>query len=181
MAVVLPTTPDYILGGYPVYRMTAKWQEKRTTPGDVRLLVIHHTGGTDSRKYLAVPTDGRKVSAHYLVGQYADLVTEPDISGIAIYKYAGEFDDQTFTQGGGKLGGHPGNINEFSVSIEIEGPPIAGVVESAAAMLAGEILSFWRRRGRDLLMIRHGDVDKNKTDPDLDWAAFCKQVYGRVS
>lgn len=173
--MIFPTSPAYINNaGQAIFLLPAVHKSPRAVSGDVRLLVIHHTGGTDSRLYLADPGDGREVSSHYLVGDYANV-------GVRIYKYGSETTDAMWTQGGGRLGGLQGmNPNQVAISIEIEGPPVKPAVFDAAALLAASIIRYWRKQGRELLLIRHRDIDPNKRDPDLDWTAFCQSVYTRL-
>ena len=174
MAVVLPTEPDYINeAGQPIYRLVAVHKGSRTVPGDIQLLVAHHTAGRDSRAYLAEPNDGRRVSTHYLVGAYPDTSEQP-----RIYKYGSEERDAMYTQGNGSLGGLAGrNPNDVAIAFELEGPPFKpGVIEEAATLVRA-VLDYWHAKGKDPLLIRHLDLDPMKDDPAFDWRHFCHLVY----
>jgi N-acetyl-anhydromuramyl-L-alanine amidase AmpD len=169
----LPTAPTYVNdAGQPVYMLEATHKRKRLKAGDVRVLVIHHSGGRDSRLYLAEPPDGRIVSSHYLVGAY------PDTDGPRVYKYASETHDCTYTQGFGVMGGMTQSINDVAISIEVEGPPFDAAVLTEAAALARSILDYWREMGPDLVMVGHKHIDSRKPDPSFLWLDFCKMVYG---
>ncbi len=174
MAVTLPTEPDYInAAGQPIYRLGAVHKDSRTVPGDIQLLVVHHTAGRDSRRYLVEPTDGRQVSTHYLVGAYPDTREQP-----RIYKYGSEEHDAMYTQGNGRIGRLAGrNPNDVAIAFEIEGPPFKSGVIEAAATLARVVLDYWNAKGKDPLLIRHLDLDPAKRDPAFDWLRFCRLVY----
>jgi N-acetyl-anhydromuramyl-L-alanine amidase AmpD len=166
--VSIPTTPLFSDGGVPIYFIEGvAWSSARPTPGDVRALVFHHTGGVDSRLYLRKPHDGRKVSTHYLIGAYADTGWQP-----RVYKYMTEGSRSAWTQGGGVLGGHPGNPNDYSVSFEIEGPPFRDDVLDLAAALVRVV---WNRYP-SALVCRHLDIDDNKHDPAFPWLPFMRMV-----
>jgi len=135
-----------------------------------RFLVIHHTAGTDSRAYLK--RNPKRVSTHYLIGNYDDGRAR------RVYKYASEVRECTHTQGFGTIGGYTaGNINDVCISIEIEGPPIDDPLMLAAADLARSIIDTWRGLGVELLMLRHKDIDTQKSDPALQWNNFCQLTY----
>lgn len=142
------------------------------TPSGVRkrLFVVHHTDGVDSREYGR--NNARRVSYHYLVGSYADA------GGLRLYKYASEIQMCTHTQGYGSIGRYLGyNINDYAVSMEIEGPPFTVELINYAARAAGSILRGWRQRGTPLIMVPHLILDKNKEDPAFDWHNWCQLVY----
>lgn len=168
---VLPTQPLYTNdAGMPIFWIDGANVAPRPTGMRPRFLVIHHTAGSDSRKYLW--KNPRGVSTHYLLGIYADAGPAP-----RTYKFASESSKQTFTQGYSSIG-IIDNPNPMSISIEIEGPPLAHDVIGEAARLAGAIRRYWSEHGVDLLLIGHKHIDtQGKTDPQLNWDAFCEQVY----
>jgi N-acetyl-anhydromuramyl-L-alanine amidase AmpD len=137
------------------------------------VLVMHHSGGSDSRDYLR--SNNRKVSSHYLVGDW------PDVDGYRVYKYASERKTATHTQGPAKLGGRGGlNVNDYAISIEIEGPPISYGLMDYSARLAASILRYWRDIGVQLVMLTHDSIQVDKDDPAMDWGQFCALTYGRL-
>ncbi len=169
----IPTTPAYQNdAGQDIYFIGGANHSPRGT-NPLRYLVLHHTAGTDSRAYLRENALG--VSCHYLIGLYPNAGINP-----RIYKFASESTQQTYTQGYSTIG-TTSNMNPFSVSIEIEGPPIDSNVLDEAATLAASILRYWYERGVDLLLIGHKHVDRqSKIDPATPWTALCKTIYGRV-
>jgi N-acetyl-anhydromuramyl-L-alanine amidase AmpD len=169
METAIGTTPLFVDGGIPIYWIDGVVHyDARPTPGDIRVIVAHHTGGSDSRLYLRKPNDGRKVSTHYLAGAYADTGWQA-----RMYKYMTEGSKRAWTQGGGWLGGHPGNPNSYCVSVEIEGPPFRDDVLALAAKMTRVILN----RYPNALLIRHLDMDDAKHDPAFPWLPFCQMVY----
>lgn len=149
---------------------------------DVLLLVIHHTGGADSRQWLTSP---QTASATYLVGAYPDTNNLP-----RVYKYMSEIVGAPNTQGYGSLGGLPGNPNKHAISIEVEGglvrdgvPHFRTDVLDASARLAGAILRYWHdEQGRNLLLTTHDHLDSFRrgdrhSDPWFDWLPFCVAAY----
>lgn len=178
MTVIIPTTKHHVNdASQPIFWIEGAARGNRT-PDDLRLLVIHHTAGTDSRSYLA--RNALNSSTTYLVGSY------PDAGGVRVYKYMSESSSAPFTQGFGSIGS-VANINRSSIAIECEGgvPQSNGelflpdVVEQSA-ILAASILRYWSARGIDLLLVAHKHVDKRKSDPAFDWSDFCKLVYAAV-
>lgn len=164
----------------------------RTVPGDVWYAVVHLTEGTDSRAYLW--KNDRGVSTHYLAGEYDGQ--------IEIYKYASETNEAAYTQGFGVLGrlasyDHGSDwadgtvtlrkirsLNQVAIGYEIEGtpsrPPSRRLLLAVAAHLA-EIITYWHQRGKQVVLLRHLDVDSDKRDPQgVDWTWFCAQVYRQV-
>jgi N-acetyl-anhydromuramyl-L-alanine amidase AmpD len=183
MPVEIGTTPIYTnLLGQPVYWISPVNAGTRTAK-DVLLLVMHHTVGTDSRKYLADNPLG--ASATYLVGAYPDTGNSP-----RVYKYMSEATGIPYTQGFGSLGGLKGKPNPYAISIEVEGlggaTPFREDVLVASAKLAASIIKDWHdARQRNLLLIGHDHLDSyyrtdRHTDPHFDWSRFAQQVYGFV-
>ncbi len=171
MTITLPTEPLYSnSAGQKIYWINECAKGTRT-PADLRLLVAHHTGGTDSRLYLA--RNALKSSSTYLVGKYPDC-------GLRIYKYMSEGNAAPYTQGYGSISTLDTalEINKSAISIEMEGPPIDPDVLDASAKLTASILRYWDEQGRDLLLIGHKHLDARKKDPDWNWNDFCKRVYG---
>jgi hypothetical protein len=164
--MTIPALPTFMQDGLPVYFIPGDDTAPRPVKDDVRLLVIHHSAGSDSRAYLR---DNPNVGCHYLVGAYPDTLWIP-----RIYKYASEANAVTYTQGYGSIGGYDGNPNDIAASIEVEGGPDFrdGVID-LAARLARTILN----RRRNALMLRHLDIDDRKIDPSFDWLAWCYKVY----
>lgn len=183
MAVIIPTQPSYVnLLGQEVYFIDGANHGTRTED-DVRVLMLHHTAGVDSRVYLAQNALG--VSASYCVGAYPDTGDKP-----RVYKYLSERTDIPYTQGYGKLGGLPQNLNTHSISIEVEGlggvTPFREDVLTAAAKLAASIIKDWHdARGVNLVLLGHVHTDDyyrvgKHTDPHWDHTRFNQQVYAFV-
>ncbi len=173
MTFKLPTEHLYTnSAGQKVYWIDTAAKGKRSA-ADLRLLVIHHTAGTDSRAYLA--ENPLKSSSTYLVGKYPDC-------GLRVYKYMTEGTSAPYTQGFGSIStlDTAEEINRASISIEIEGPPIDPQVVDASALLAASIIRYWAEQGRDLLLIGHRHIDSRKSDPAFSWTDFCKLVYSNV-
>lgn len=179
MTVTIPTEHSYVnLLGQEVYFIEGANFGTRTEQ-EALVLMLHHTQGTDSRRYLA--SNPLKVSATYCIGQYPDTGNVP-----RIYKYMSERTAVPYTQGHGDLGGLPKNLNIHSISIEVEGPPFSDELLSAAAKLAASIIKDWHdARGRNLVLLGHDHTDDyyrngRHTDPHFDWSRFAQQVYGFV-
>lgn len=183
MTVTIPTDPLYknILA-QDIYWIDGAASGTRTE-ADTLLLVMHHTAGVDSRRYLADnPLDS---SATYLVGAYVDTGNAP-----RIYKYMSERTDAPYTQGFGSLGGLKRGPNAAAISIEVEGmggaAPFREDVLAAAAKLAASIIKDWHdARDRNLLLIGHDHLDSyyrkdRHDDPHWDHTRFTQQVYGFV-
>lgn len=193
--MTLPTKPNYISEtGIPIFMIDGANVGTRSVPGEVLYLVTHLSEGTDSREYLR--KNDRGVSTHYLAGEY------PDTNGPRVYKYASETTAAAYTQGFGILGrlarySHDGgdwsrplnlssirNLNDVAIGYEIEGTPQKPPSERLMLVVAqhqAELIRYWNARNRQLVMIRHLDVDSAKQDPQgLDWVDFCKQVYRNV-
>jgi N-acetyl-anhydromuramyl-L-alanine amidase AmpD len=170
MAFSAPSTPLYT----NTHRQPIYWIDGANVGSREGILpdflVMHHTAGTDSRKYLWKNPKG--VSTHYLIGIYPDAGPVP-----RIYKYATEGSQFTFTQGFSRIGPDE-DPNNRCISIEMEGPPVHQFVIDEAAKLAGSILRYWANKGRHLLLIGHRHIDLNgKLDPAVDWSHFCQRVY----
>lgn len=179
MTVTIETTPAYVnLLAQPVYMIRGAPIVPRTER-DVLVLMLHHTAGTDSRRYLA--SNDRGVSSTYLVGAYPDTGNAP-----RVYKYFSETLAAPQAQGYGILGGLPHNLNIHAISIEVEGPPFTDDLLAAAAKCAASIVKDWHDRvGRNLVVLGHDHTDDwhrpgRHTDPSFDWSRFLQQVYGFV-
>lgn len=179
MPVTIPTVPSYVnLLGQDVYFIDGANFGTRVEK-DCLVLMLHHTAGKDSRRYLANNPLG--VSATYCVGSYPDTDNKP-----RVYKYMSERTGVPYTQGFGKLGGLRANLNQHSISIEVEGPPFSDELLSAAAKLAASILKDWHdNRQRCLVVLGHDHTDDyfradRHTDPHWDHTRFLQQVYGFV-
>ncbi len=177
MTIILPTKPTYTNdAGQPIFWIDGAAKGTRTA-ADLRLLVIHHTAGTDSRAYLA--SNPINSSSTYLLGNYPDC-------GLRVYKYMSEAHAAPYTQGFGSIStlDTAEEINKASISIEVEYDPAIGVVDpdafDATATLAASILRYWAKQGRELLLIGHRHLDARKSDPAFSWQEFCKLVYSRV-
>lgn len=170
---VLPTRPLYSnAAGQDIYSIAGANVGQRPLNTPPRYLIIHHTAGVDSRKYLWQNDLG--VSAHYLVGIYRDTG-----GAVRVYKYAGEASEYTYTQGFSTIGPIT-DPNKWCISIEMEGPPIPPAVFTASARLAWSILRYWASRGHPLVMLGHRHIDRRgKQDPAVDWQAFCEEAYRR--
>lgn len=174
MSFIVPDQPRYTNdAGQPIYWIDGAAHGTRTER-DLRLLVIHHTAGTDSREYLQ--NNSKKSSSTYLVGEY------PDADGVRVYKYMSETTAAPYTQGFGTIGplSNGAKVNRAAISIEMEGPPLTPGVIQETAKLAASILRYWSAKGVDLVLIGHKHIDGRKHDPALDWGDFCKLVYSHV-
>lgn len=179
MAVVIPVTPAYVNNmGQDIFWIDGANAGTRTEK-QALVLMMHHTAGTDSRRYLA--DNPLNVSATYCIGEYPDTNNKP-----RIYKYMSERTGVPYTQGFGKLGGLPHNLNTHSISIEVEGPPFSPELLAAAAKLAASIIKDWHdNRGRNLVLLGHDHTDDyyrngRHNDPHWDWSRVTQQVYGFV-
>jgi N-acetyl-anhydromuramyl-L-alanine amidase AmpD len=181
--MAIGTTPIYTnLLGQEVYWIDDANAGTRTE-GETLVLMLHHTAGKDSRAYLANNPLG--VSATYLVGAYADTGNVP-----RVYKYMSERTAVPYTQGFGSLGGLPKNLNQHSISIEVEGlggaTPFREDVLAAAAKLAASIIKDWHdARHRNLVLLGHDHTDAyyrngRHNDPHWDHTRFNQQVYAFV-
>lgn len=183
MTVTIETTPAYqnllaqdvyMIRGAPIVQRSEK---------DVLVLMLHHTAGVDSRKYLA--SNALNVSSTYLVGAYADTGNAP-----RIYKYFPETTAAPQAQGYGVLGGLPHNLNIHAITLEIEGmggnTPFRDDVLDCAAKLAASILKDWHDRvGRNLVVLGHDHTDAftrqgRHTDPHWDHLRFNQKMYAYV-
>ena len=120
-----------------------------------RWIVLHHTGGTDSRKWLST-TSSPPVSCHRLIAR----------SG-AIYKIVPDF-EVAFTQGPADIGPLPENgqnVNQWALSIEIENLgngqdyPIEQLRAIAAQIVEWQAAYGW------LAIVHHQWIQANKNDP----------------
>jgi hypothetical protein len=174
--------------GQPIYWIDGAPQGSRTE-NQTYLLVLHHTAGSDSRRWLAGDAPNT-VSATYLVGAYADTQYRP-----RIYKYMSERTKVPYTQGFGSIGGLRPAMNTHCISIEVEGPgPITEAnplgfssdLLGTTATLAASILADWHNtRGRSLLVVGHDHIDRydrkgRHTDPHYDWTKMLQMIYSRL-
>lgn len=175
MAFILPTQPAYTNDANQKIFWIEGAPHGSRTASDLRLLVIHHTAGTDSREYLW--SNPLKSSSTYLVGKYPD-------TGLRVYKYMSETTAAPYTQGFGSIGplDTANEVNRASISIETEFNPKLGPVDpdvfDATAKLAASILRYWSSKNIDLVLIAHKHIDSRKQDPAWDWGDFCKRTYG---
>lgn len=193
---VVPIASTYqTAAGQTIYVVNGANVGTRAVPGDVQYLIVHLTEsrGLDTRAYLW--RNDRKVSATYLAGEYEG-------NEIKIYKYASETTGMTYTQGFGILGrlatyNHGADwadgtvtltkvrsLNQVAIGYEIEGnpskPPSKRLLGAVATHIA-EILTYWAVRGKQVVLLRHLDVDSEKSDPQgVPWTAFCADVYRQV-
>jgi N-acetyl-anhydromuramyl-L-alanine amidase AmpD len=130
-----------------------------------RLIVIHATGGTDSRAWLST-TSWPPVSCHRLIGKAGEL-----------YKMVPD-DVMAWTQGParigpwGRLASH--NVNEIALSIELENLndgkdeyPLHQV-----AVCAAQCFEWWGANGL-IPIVGHEFIQANKTDPKgFPWLEF---------
>lgn len=193
--------------GTPIYRTEAVNKRKRSTSFDNwphnrdLYLVAHFTESPnlDSRKYLLNPGDGRYVSAHYLAGIYEDM----NSGNPSIIKYANETDEACYTQGFGIIGDlasydHGTDWNDGKISVKVEfnandacigyeieanskpsGFPKPALLDAVTGHMA-DIIRYWEARNRTVVLIGHRHLDPHKSDPQLNWTKFAKQVYAQV-
>lgn len=141
---------------------------KRTKP--VRFIVLHHTGGSDSRNWLT-RTSTPKVSIHVLIRDRVIYRSTPP-------------EHVAWHAGYGLIGVHKpyapqGNVNDVSLGIEFEHPgdgktpwdPID--VQAGAFVVAG----WWKQFG-PLPILDHALIDGRKSDPDKNfpWADFHRHL-----
>lgn len=140
---------------------------RRTKP--VKFVVLHHTGGSDSRAWLT-RTSSPKVSIHKLIKDRVVYHSTPD-------------DHVAWHAGYGLVGVHrpgavQGNVNDVSLGIEMEHPgdgktpwdPVD--VQAAAFVVAG----WWRQFGT-VPVVSHGLIDGRKVDPlGFPWSDFWRHL-----
>lgn len=141
--------------------------------GAPRLIVLHATGGVDSRAWLTrTSPPGKEVSIHVLI----------DKTGLV---YRSTPDEREAWHGGhGYLGiwkpfGPNGSINSVSLGLELENlnngkDPYPEVqVDACGFVIAG----WWKKYGV-LPVLSHAILDGRKHDPlQFDWAHLYQAIY----
>lgn len=143
---------------------------KRTKP--VRCIVLHHTGGVDSRAWLTRTSFPNKVSIHDLIARDGLIYRSTPAGNVAWhagYGYLGIYAPK----------GSQGSLNDVSIGIELENlgdgkqPFPAEQVDAAGFVIA----SYWKTYG-PLPVLSHALVDGRKNDPlKFDWAALYQAIY----
>lgn len=140
-----------------------------------RYIAIHHTGGTDSLKWLT-STSPNRVSAHRLItkaGIIHKLVNDGDTSNAAGYAIVGPVDPDTSDPPG-----VASNFNQISLNIELEnmGTGRDEYPEAQMVACARQCLEWIGKYGY-LAIVGHGWVDARKVDPlGFDWTLLYRLI-----
>lgn len=126
-------------------------------------IILHHTGGTDSRAWLS-RTSSPPVSTHRLIdkaGTIYKIVPDEDTAYTAGYGIIGPVDPDARDPGGVAR-----NLNYVSLNIELENAgtgrdPYPAVQLQSCAL---QIAEWWGKYGL-LPILYHSHVDGNKDDP----------------
>lgn len=166
----MPSNPAYFIrAGLPVYTVPAVHVNVRNSkPKDI-YFILHDTDGRDSRQELY--DSPRKVSVHYLVGEYLN------VSGPCVIKYMSEVKNYANGAGFGSAGGVPTGFNPVSVQFEIEYVGMNNSTLDAYAATIGQSMRIWREFGSNVILIPHRMIDSRKRDPRFDWNSITKKVY----
>lgn len=133
-----------------------------------RFIVIHHTGGVDSRAWLT-HTSPNRVSAHRLIdkpGTIYKLVNDEDVSNAAGFAIVGPLDPDTSDPAGVDP-----NFNYASLNIELENAGTGSDPYPLAQMTAAaKQVVEWIGKFGYLAIVGHSWVDARKNDPrGFDW------------
>lgn len=140
----------------------AKHQRKGRRGWRPLYIILHHTGGTDSRLWLST-TSVPAVSCHRLIsrtGLIYKVVADEDTAYCNGFGVTGPIDPD-----GNDPAGVPIAMNECTLSIEFEnlgnGQPYPDVQLLAGAKQIVE----WHGKYGMLPILAHGHIDANKNDP----------------
>lgn len=158
-----------------------------------KLLIIHHTATFGNcANYLANPSDGRKVSAHFMIHTdgtlyvYSNLISVVDKwakrawhAGKSCWNYIADAkydnDKDTFT-----------NVNDFSIGIELTGDgnkkPYPIVQMKSLYEISIRITRSFPDISSPAKVLGHSDISlAGKVDPGkyFDWDAFELNVFGK--
>ncbi len=143
-----------------------------------QFIVIHHTGGVDSRKWLST-TSSPAVSTHRLIsktGLNIKIVADEDTAYTAGFATVGPVDPDA-----NDPPGVPSNFNLISLHIELEnrGDGRDPYPDAQLAMAASQVVEWWGKFGF-LALVGHGWVDARKNDPKgFDWDDFYQRLDRR--
>lgn len=170
----MPLRVSYVVpGGVPVYYVDAQNKAMRPVAGDIRTFILHDTDGRDSRQELY--DSERKVSVHYLVGEYRGYDTPICI------KYASERHEQTFGAGLGSVGGVSSNLNATTVNFELEHIGQNDATRQAFACVVAHSLANWVALPKVPVLLPHWLVDARKTDPRYNWTDMLSHIYSQLA
>lgn len=139
-----------------------------------RVIVLHATAGTDSRKWLST-TSKPVVSANRLIMRDG-----------TIYKIVAD-EDTAYGQGFARMGpyreGGVFTLNDVALSIELEntndGSELYPVEQIRAC--AAQVCEWFGKYGY-LAVVGHSWVDTRKTDPSgFPWATFYNALHGAIT
>lgn len=140
-----------------------------------RYITIHHTGGTDSSRWLS-RSSRPAVSTHRLImpdGANYKIVADEDTAFTAGYGIVGPTDPDT-----NDPAGVAPNFNYESLHIELENPGNGRTPYPAAQMeMAARQVVEWYGRWGFLGLVGHSWVDSRKNDPaGFDWPWFYRLI-----
>ncbi len=171
--MLFPTLP------LPITDLPADADHKSAGRLGYRWIVLHHTGGTDSRAWLST-TSSPRVSAQRLItktGENIKIVQDGDTA---------------YTQGPAQIGRLPRRdprtnaiietVNEWALAIEFENlgdgrDPYPAV---QLDMGAHQVVEWWGAHGF-LALVGHGWIQSNKNDPlGFPWGTFYALCWAQL-
>ena len=140
-----------------------------------QFIVIHHTGGVDSRAWLT-NTSPNRVSAHRLItktGTNYKLVADEDTSHAAGYAIVGAIDPDSADPAGVAP-----NFNVASLNIELENLGTGRDLYPLDQMtMCAKQCVEWIGKYGYLALVGHGWVDSRKNDPlGFDWPLLYRLI-----
>ena len=146
-----------------------------------RIIVMHHTAGTDSRKWLSTtsPLDN-PVSTHRLIDKYGrniKIVADEDTAYCAGFGIIGAIDPDRIDPKGVAP-----NLNFVSLHIELEnlGTGKDPYPQVQMSMAADQVVEWWGKYGL-LPVLGHAEVDPIKNDPKgFDWQLFYTMIWQKI-
>lgn len=139
----------------PIIDVPADARHKANNRLGFRWIVLHHTGGTNSRKWLST-TSSPPVSCHRLIERDGTIV-----------KIVPDF-EVAFTQGPADIGPIPENgqnINQWALSIELENLGDGqDYPEAQLRSTACQMVEWWGAYGW-MAPVHHQWIQANKNDP----------------
>lgn len=143
------------------------------------VIVIHHTGGHDSRAWLT-RTSRPPVSTQRLISKYGTiykLMDDNDVAYTAGYGVIGPIDPD-----GSDPAGVASNLNFASLNIELEnmGDGRDPFTPNQMQACADQIVEWWGAYGH-LAILGHREVDSRKRDPadNFSWEDLFRRIDAR--